>query len=135
MRKNEEAEQLVHQGLIGHPPNEIAEELRDLYEKITFERHLNLKGIVLEPDEVQLAIAGNAVSYGTASSDEFLSRVENIRKIFFRTVERLVGQTYREVGALTREFKAYNLFISVPRAASFTVSLKLGVPKQPPLPI
>lgn len=34
-----EAEQLLHLGLSGHPPDEIAEEMRDLLEEVSFELH------------------------------------------------------------------------------------------------
>ncbi|OQX26499.1 MAG: hypothetical protein BWK80_10180 [Desulfobacteraceae bacterium IS3] len=35
-----EAERLIGAGLAGFPPEEIAEELRVLYEKVNFQRHL-----------------------------------------------------------------------------------------------
>ena len=40
-----EAERMIAYGLIGMPPNEIAEELRDLLEKVNFQRHLRLRGV------------------------------------------------------------------------------------------
>ena len=36
-----EAERLIGIGLSGNPPPDIAEELRDLFEKVNFQRHLN----------------------------------------------------------------------------------------------
>jgi hypothetical protein len=38
-----QAEKLIAMALVGNPPNEIAEELRDLLEKVHFSRHLELK--------------------------------------------------------------------------------------------
>jgi len=54
-----EAERLITAGLAGRPPEEIAEELRDLYEKANFQRHLDLRGVSLDPEEVQMSIAEN----------------------------------------------------------------------------
>ena len=42
-----EAEKLVHRALAGNPPADIADELRDLLEQITFQRHLELRGVKL----------------------------------------------------------------------------------------
>jgi hypothetical protein len=130
-----EAERLVALGLAGHPPEEIAVELRDLFDTVNFERHLDLRGITLQPDEVQMSIAGKAVSPGVAPSEPFITRVLNARNLIYRTVERMMGKSYREGGAASRVVRDYSLFISIPRAASFAVSLRISRPKQPPLPV
>src|SRR5690348_2422583 len=70
-----EAEKLVCTALLGEPPFEIAEELRDLLEQVYFMRHLEMRGISLHEDEVQMSIAGKAVGYGIAPTDAFLDRV------------------------------------------------------------
>jgi hypothetical protein len=127
-----EAEKLIAIGLSGNPPAVIAEELRDLFERVTFERHLGLRGVTLEPDELQLSIAGKAISPGLAPSELLIVRIEEARKLIYRTIERLLGKPYREVGAASGEIREYGLFISVPRIASFAVSLKVSRPK--PLP-
>ena len=43
-----EAEKLIAIGLAGDPPPDIAEELRDLFEKVNSQRHLELRGIEAE---------------------------------------------------------------------------------------
>ena len=40
-----EAERLIALGLAGQPPEEIAIELRDLFDKVNFQRHLDLVDI------------------------------------------------------------------------------------------
>lgn len=42
------AEQLLAHGLAGEPPEEIAEEIRDLLEQVHFRRHRDLRGLTLE---------------------------------------------------------------------------------------
>jgi hypothetical protein len=125
-----EAERLVAIGLSGNPPSYIAEELRDLFEKINFHRHLDLRGVVLESNELQMSIAGKAISPGIAPSEYFIIRIEDARKLMIRTVERLLGRPYREGGLLSRPIREYGLFVSVPRIASFAVSLRVSHPKQ-----
>jgi len=58
-----EAEKLVHKALGGEPPAQIADELRDLLPQITFERHLELRGVRLAQEEVQMAITGKSVGF------------------------------------------------------------------------
>ena len=43
---------MIAYGLCGSPPDEIAEELRDLLETVNFERHLKLRGLKLDPNEM-----------------------------------------------------------------------------------
>lgn len=126
-----EAERLIAIGLSGNPPSDIAEELRDLFERVNFHRHLDLRGIVLESNELQMSIAGKAISPGIAPSEHFIIRIEDVRKLMIRTVERLLGRPYREGGVLSRPIREYDLFVSVPRIASFAVSLRVSHPKEP----
>lgn len=127
-----EAEKLLAIGLSGNPPPDISEELRDLFERVNFHRHLDLRGVVLEDDELQLSIAGRLVSVGLAPIEQLVMRIENARKLIFRVVERLMERPYREVGAVRGAVREYGLFVSVPRAASMAVTLRVSRPK--PLP-
>ena len=125
------AEQLFAMGLAGDPPDEIAEEIRDLLEQVHFRRHLDVRGLTLDANEVQLSIAGDAVGYGVASSDEFVGRVRDFEALVLRTVERRLRMPYRERGGPKTGLKdTFGVFVSVPRAASFAVTLKLGRPRE-----
>ena len=126
-----EAERLIATALSGNPPADIAEELRDLLEQVNFSRHLDLRGIVLESEELQMSIAGRAVSVGMAPSEQLITRIEDARKLILRTVERLLGRPYREGGAPASEVREYGLFLSVPRVASFAMTLRVSHPTQP----
>ncbi len=122
-----EAERLVSIALTGNPPNEIAEELRDINEQVGLQRHLDTRGIVLHPNQVQVALVGNAVGFGVAESGVFLERVRGLESLIFRTAERRAKRPFRErgrrAGQLAREVE---LFVVAPRPGSFTVSLQLG---------
>ena len=82
------AEKLIVRGLAGDPPPEIATELRDLLEQVNFQRHLDLRGVVLGPQEFQMSITGRAVGLGVADSEVLVSRVQDIDKLVYRTAER-----------------------------------------------
>jgi hypothetical protein len=130
-----EAEKLVCTALSGNPPDDIADELRDLLEQIYFERHLALRGIELQPDEIQMSIAGRAVGFGMAPTEAFLRRLENTENLLYRTAERQQKRPYRDRGRRDRSISEnLQLFMSVPRAASFAVTLRVGASQQLSLP-
>jgi hypothetical protein len=121
------AEQLIGGALSGTPPQEIAEELRDLLEEVYFQRHLEVRGVTLAPDEVQMTLEGDAVGFGMARSDAFLQRVGYLGTLIYRTAERLQGRPFRVAGRKKRQLaETLELYLSVPRAASFAVTLRLG---------
>jgi hypothetical protein len=130
-----EAEKLVCTALIGNPPEQLADELRDLLEQIHFERHLALRGIELQPDEIQMSIAGKEVGYGIAPTEAFLQRVENTENLLYRTAERKQKRPYRDRGRRDKSLtESLQLYITVPRAASFAVTFKVGASHQLSLP-
>ena len=135
-RQFRKAEQLVAKALAQEdPPMEIAEELRDLLEQIHFGRHLELRGVTLQPDEIQLSLSGEAVGFGLTAADEFFGRGIDASKIMHRIVERRRQRPFRERGPVGKDIRdGYPVLVSVPRAASFSVTLKLGQPKQLALP-
>jgi len=129
------AEQLICRGLLGKPPEEIADELRNLLEQVNFKRHLAVRGVKLENNEFQMSIAGGDVGYGIAPTDAFIDRVSTTEKLLFRTAERKAGRPYRERGLAPRPVRGeLELFVSVPRAASFAVSFRMGHSNQMRLP-
>lgn len=130
-----DAEQLISSALSAEPPEELAEELRDLLEDVYFHRHLQLRGIILEPNELQFSLAGDAVGFGIASTDFFLSRVSRVETVIYRTAERLLGRPYRDRGRKSKKLaERLELYLSVPRAASFSVTFRIGHDPQLSLP-
>lgn len=123
----QEAEQLIGLALSVPAPEEIRNELRDLYETINFHRHLELRGTELGPGEMQLALAGDAVGFGLISLDEYFPRIQVIDSLLVRTAERRRQMPFREKGrpakAITEDLP---LYLSVGRAASFVVTIRFG---------
>jgi hypothetical protein len=129
------AERLIGAALYGNPPDEIADELRDLLEQVYFQRHLKARGVILQRDEFQMSLAGASVGFGLSESGEFVGRVKDFETLIYRTAERKLGRPYREAGrrqaTLERDVQ---LYLSIPRAASFAVTFRLGRKEQLDLP-
>ena len=122
-----EAEKLIAIGLAGDPPDELADELRDVLQQVNFFRHLETKGIQLDTNEIQLSLSGNEVGHGIIRSDEFLNRIEIIEKLAFRTADRLRNRPFKERGRKRKtNVVEFEPFLSVPRAASFAVTIRFG---------
>jgi hypothetical protein len=130
-----EAEKMIANALIGNPAEQIAEELHDLLEKVNFRRHLALRGVHLEDDEMQLSISGDAIGYGIAESKVFMQRVAILEPLIHRTAERLKGKPFRKAGPTSGDIKSeLGIYLSIPRAASFAISVKISQTDQPLLP-
>lgn len=126
-----EAERLIAVALSGSPPDEIAEELRNLLEQVNFRRHLELRGVTLAEDEFQFSMAGRAVGNGMALIDQFVPRVQALVKLVLRTAERIENKPFREKGPVKGSLReSLELFLSAPRAGSLAVSFRIGQPKE-----
>ena len=135
IRNPREAERLISAALAGTPPDEIANELRDILEDVYFARHLDLRGVTLAPGELQMTIDGDAVGFGIAKSEAFVQRLRDFEKLIYRTAERRMGRDFRERGRVTKGLtETFELYLSVPRAASFAVTLRLGQSDKMELP-
>jgi hypothetical protein len=130
-----EAEKLICTALTGNPPSEISEELRDLLEQVYFQRHLELRGVVLHETEVQMSLSGKSVGFGIAPFEAFVSRVQNTEKLLYRTAERLIKLPFRTAGRISSAIlKNVELYATVARPASFAVSFRVGRSTQMTLP-
>ena len=111
-----EAERLIGRALSGSPPDEIAEELRDLLEDVYFHRHLSQRGVVLQPDELQLSLEGKTVGLGMVPTRDFLPRVRDVEALIFRTAERMTAREFRERAADQRSWSKNWSYMSPCRA-------------------
>lgn len=129
--KVREAEKLVAFALAGDPPDDIADELRELFERVNVRRHLDLQGLVLSEDDLQITFAGNAIGKGFGPRKEIFSRVNELEKLIHRTDQRIKRRNFGETVAPTKKIV---LFVSLPKAASFSFTLRFGLFKQLHLP-
>lgn len=125
--KIRESEKLISLALSGEPPFEIAEELRDLLEMVHFKRHLDLKGLILQEDEVRMVISGKGVGWGMARSNDALNRINLYEQLAYRTIERKVGHKFRISGSMPKEIKQLcQSYMSQPIASSMAFVIKFG---------
>ena len=128
-RDYRQAEQIVAKALAGDPHPAIIEELRDLWERINFHRHLEIRGVVLQDDELQLSLSGPEVGSGIAGLYDVYSRAMNSASLIYRTVERRLNHPFRRSGSRIKDIQeGYQPLVSVPRSGSFAVTLKFGNP-------
>lgn len=122
-----ESEQLVCRALSLNLCDEIADELRDLLENIHFGRHLRLNGVSLSDNELQIVVAGNGVAHGMARESDVNGRITAIKQLAIRTIERSQGRSFRTKGKPSRDVASFGeTYLSVPRAASYAVTMRLG---------
>lgn len=122
-----EAEKLISYGLSGNPPQEIIEELRNLMEQVNFLRHLSLRNVVLNKNEMQVSLHGPETGSGSTSSNAFISRISDLERLIYRTVERLRKQPFRESRPTSSSLRnAFDIYLSVPRGGSFTITVQVG---------
>ena len=130
-----DAERLIAVALAGDPPEEIAEELRDLLEQVYFKRHLDVRGVTMAPGEFQMSLTGKAIGTAWALSDAFVERVKTTEKLIYRTAERMLNIKFRERGSADKSIREnFTLFLSPLRVGSLSVTFKLGHQKEPVLP-
>jgi len=63
-------------------------------------------------------------------TEEFLDRISTFEKLTYRTAERRLGKPFREKGKMSKAIKEnFEPYLSVPRAASFAVTIRIGRPE------
>ncbi len=121
----EQAERYVCEGLLSDPPPEIAEELRDVFDRIHAGRHTPFDVDEVSEASFGLSMWGGDVGVGFAPSGEVEDRSRACERLVYRTIERKAGKPFRE--AISPEtIRHYPLFRGVERAASFAFSLSVG---------
>lgn len=122
-----ESEKLVALGLAGEPTEEVLEELRDLFDKVNFHRHLTTKGIVLSENEFRFTLgSGNEMMKGIARGHDVMTRIAGIEALYSRTVQRMHRKPYKSGGRPSEEENnLIQLYYKTPEAASFAIIFKI----------
>jgi hypothetical protein len=125
-----QAQRLVAHGLSGYPPPDVEERLKQLLEQINIQSHLAVRGVVLEENDVQLALIGNAVGQGDIVYSEFSRRIDRFTGLIDRTLQRLLNFPYRGSGRPPKDAHPFIPILSTPREGSFAVTVKLALPRK-----
>ena len=119
------AEKLASTALAGDTHPEIADELRDVWERANFHRHLRMDGMVLGNMEVQLSLVGSEVAGGMTSMSELVNRIDSFQKLVHRIVQRKRNPEYRN--RVPSDVKSgYRVFAASPTAGSFAIAIRIA---------
>jgi len=121
------AEHLFHSAMLGFPPKHIENNLRDIYDEIQFMRHLEVRNVVLEDADIQLSLDGIDVSPGFVFYQHLRARVGTIEALLRRTYNRLIEKPWSDFRKKTA-LPYFSTALSVPRIASFAVTIRLTRP-------
>lgn len=121
-----EAEVMACQGLVGNPPEEIATELREVFEQSNFERHLDASGIDLRGNELLLTFLGNEVGAGYIKASELTDRLDIFTDITRREVERLSKRPFQSAGRPAKVVNMYAPYLGASMTGSYKIIMQLG---------
>lgn len=131
----DEAEKLASAGLAGNCAPELRDELRHVLETATFRNHLDVSGVELTASDIQLSLVGDAVGDGMVPSSEVVSRLDAIRKMNYRTAQRLQSKPFLErMRGRPNVSQVFPVYLSAPRYASFALTIRIGDARQLELP-
>lgn len=123
----ERAAELAREGLRGHPQKDLEVALWHLLDRASFERHLRLSNLVLEPDDMRLSLAGPAAAPGLLDATHYVPRLEHLRHFVTRMVEYVGKKSFRRVGRpASAVAQAARMLISTPAEASFAVTVRIA---------
>lgn len=123
----DEAEKLIHQALSGNPPSEIRLELYDILKELLFKRELKAQEEQYSDDQVNLRFEGPKIGYGFAPINIIIKKLENFKKLFYRTVQRLNDFEFDlDKKTINNIHKVYPIFLSATMAGSYSVNLRFG---------
>lgn len=125
-----EAEKLVCLALAGDPPEFICEQLRDLQETISFQRHLSSKGLEVNPTQFQMAISGKAVGLGFIEGKEFLRRANVLERMLQRILQFRSGMKFSENPQVKNKPEGGKILFSTARAGSYALTIRIATHKQ-----
>jgi len=122
----DKAQRYAARGLAGYPPPNLARELLQLLENISFQVALQQEGLQLEDEELQLSFKGPAVGFGTIFYRDFINSIQKATQLIDRTVQRLMGSAYQRQGRPLKEFRPFTPILATPQPGSFAVTVRLG---------
>lgn len=126
------AQSFIHKCLATQnmPPFAV-EQLQSLLQTIWSEESRDRSGIEFIRGEVLVSIRGGEVVYGGAPLDLILNKVEEVGKLFYRTIEMLMGRDFRRRGAPSLEVQEQcKPWLFQAPAGSYQFAVRVQKPKQ-----
>ena len=117
-----EAEKIAAKALAQDPHPEIADELYEVLDRVRFHRHLEVRGVILGSNEMQMSLAGRNVGPGLINPRELANRVPYAAMWIQHTADFLDDKPLNKDTAALLD----NVYQSLGRAASYAVTLRLA---------
>lgn len=109
-------------------------ELLHILDTLRTYEHLQVEGVSLSDTDIQLSVAGPEAAPGFARADEVVRRVNDLRKLMVRSTMRRAGLAFDAPPLRGRTFRdSFTPYLSIPRAASYAVTVRFGYQQQIPL--
>lgn len=122
------AKRLIAKGLSGFPSPQIERELNELYNTINFEHHYSLIASNTGENDLHVSLHGDSVISGSILYDEFFLKIQFLKKIIDRTMQRVMGNPYQRAGRVSEQYKPFIPAISAATSGSYAFTIKLLYP-------
>ena len=124
------AERLFCRAMLGKPPEDMKDELREVYDYVRFSRQLAGNGVWLDEDQILLSLQGDLVGPSSLSPAPVFERIKVLERILQRTVSRLNSMSF--TANVPKSISAqYKLFVAGLSDDSARIRLKIGRPLEP----
>lgn len=131
-----QAQQIAYHGLANTSLMLFArEQLRDLLQTIWSEETRAAANVAFTAGEVLVAVSGGDIVTGGAPLDLIHRKVDEIGKLFFRTIEMMLDMPFRQHGGPAPEIQAqFRPWLFQAPAGSYQFVVRVQKPPQLPLP-
>jgi hypothetical protein len=128
----EKAQQIVYQGLANKDlPAFAKKQLEDLLQNLWIERDREKAGINFTTGEVLISVSGGEIVRGGAPLELIIQKVDEVGRIFYRTIELLLGYPFRKRGVPSPEIQEqFRPWLFQAPAGSYQFSVRVEKPKQ-----
>lgn len=127
-----EAERMAHKCLAeSQLPSFATAQLRNLLHAIWSSQAASETGVQFVPGDVLISVKGGGVVHGGAPLELIVQRVETVETALFRTVEMLLGRSFRRRGAPPIEIQSqFRPWLFQAPAGSYQFAVRMQEPKQ-----
>jgi len=134
-RDFQRAQQVAYQALADELPPFAEEQLQNLLQYIWNELAREKAGVSFAEGELVVSISGGEIVPGGAPMDLILLKVDQIGRIFYRTIEMLLRKPFRRQGMPAPEIREqFRPWLFQAPAGSYQFAVRVETPKQLPLP-
>lgn len=128
----QQAQAIAYQGLARNTlPGFAVEQLKELLQTIWKEEAIAKSNVAFTEGEVIVSVSGGEVVIGGAPMDLIQRKVDEVGRIFFRTIEMLLDKPFRRNGAPNQEIQEqFRPWLFQAPAGSYQFAVRVERPRQ-----